>query len=101
MKYLYEDRKLFKVEIHNQGNTWTLQWQGGYKIFNGSSEDFRKYLVKIKASDSGTLPKSTRQKKYKDIVNDILKGKTRHIWVWKHKMKEITFGPISSSHIRW
>lgn len=85
-----DDRKLIKVEIHNQGTTWTLQWSGGYKVFSGSEEDFRKYLISIKASDSETLPKSTRNKKYKDIVDDIKKGRTRHVWVWKHKMKEST-----------
>jgi hypothetical protein len=85
------ERKLYKVEVlWNQGNSFTLKYGGGQtKVFRGTPEAFAKFLQKIKASDNATEPRSKRQIRYMDIVNEIMSGKDHTIWVWDNMMKKV------------
>lgn len=85
------ERKLYKVEVlWNQGNSFTLKYGGGNtKVFRGTPEAFAKYLQKIKASDNATEPRSKRQIRYMDMVNEIMSGRDHTIWVWDNMLKRV------------
>lgn len=83
-------RKLLKVKVINDGGTgWVLSYRGGQKVFHGDVDEFAKFLQKIKASDNETAPRSTRNKTYKNIAQEIQTGTDRIIWVWNTNMKKI------------
>lgn len=85
-----EERKLYKVEvIWDQKNNFTLKYGKNIKVFRGNPESFAKFLQKIKASDNATEPRSKRQIKYMDMVNEIMSGRDHTIWVWDNMMKRV------------
>lgn len=53
--------------------------------FRGTPEGFAKFLKsKLHASDAITKPSSKRGVTYMDMVNAIMDGTCRNIWVWNH-----------------
>lgn len=83
---LNEDRRLVKVEVYNDGNTWTLQWERGHYVFRGNEDQFRRFLIKIQAADTREEPRSYRSMRWKDLAYELANGVDRHIWVWKHML---------------
>ncbi len=79
--------KLIKVTVLWDGrNTFTLNYEKGVRVFNGTKKAFAKFLQKVKASDNQTEPKSLRQIKYKDMVDEVVNGTDSTIWIWKHNL---------------
>lgn len=79
-----ELRSLVLVNVYWNGKTgWSLSFIGGNKVFNGTGENFAKFLRKVQAKDS-THPRSQRNKTYQEIVNDIMDGKERTIYIWSN-----------------
>ncbi len=77
-----EARKLIKVKIRYIKDTWVLGYNGKEKTFYGDDNGFKKILMRIKASDTQTDPKSVRNVKYMDMVQGIKKGKDNCIWIY-------------------
>lgn len=88
MRRMYE-AKLVKVEVFNDGNSWSMQWKGQTYVHRGDTESFSKLLKKIKASDTHKDPKSYRDVTYKQMAADIAGGTDRYIWVWEHMLKKL------------
>ena len=88
MKRMIE-AKLAKVEVFNDGNNWSMQWNGHTYTFQGTIEQFSKVLMKIKAADNYEEPRSYRSMKYVDIANEIANGQDRIIWAWEHTLRKL------------
>lgn len=87
---MIEDRKLVKVSVlYDGGKSWTLQWTGGFHVFQGSQEDFGKFLRKLHVKDDKVEPHSFRSMKYQDISADITATGSSTIWVWAKDLKNI------------
>lgn len=85
---MYE-AKLVKVEVFNDGNSWSMQWKGQSYVHRGDLDSFSKLLRKIKASDDHKDPKSYRDVTYKQMASEIANGSDRFIWVWEHMLKKL------------
>lgn len=87
-----ERRRLVQVKVLYDGHQgWTLYWDNSskFKVFYGTSEDFTKFLMKIKAKENDTLPKSLRNMKYSEIVDQIVNGTQHHLWVWETDLNSL------------
>lgn len=84
-------RKSIKVTVlYNGNNSYTLNTSYSKAfVFNGSPEGFAKFLMKLKVSDNASKPKTIRNRKYMDMVNDIISGKDNIIWIWKHMLDKL------------
>lgn len=89
MRRILTEAKLVKVEVFNDGNSWSMQWAGGNYIHRGDQESFAKLLRKIKAADDHEEPRSYRSERYIDIANEIASGSDRFIWVFEHMLKKL------------
>ena len=90
IKNFSEDRKLIKVTVlHDGGRSWTLQWQGGVKVFQGDIDQFAKFLMSIHAKDDKEDPHSFRSLKYREIADEITNGMDTTIWVWEKDLKSL------------
>lgn len=88
-----EARKLIKVKVLYDGNRgWTLNWNEGanFKVFHGSTEDFVKLLIKMKAKENKEITRSIRTLKYSEIVDQITNGLDRHFWVWSTDLDNLS-----------
>jgi len=84
-------RYLVKIRVFFDGkNKWTLNSKHGVKVFTGTREEFAKYLMRIKAKDDITDPRSFRGMTYLKIVDEILSGKDSFIWVWSNNFPTTT-----------
>jgi len=83
------EAKLVKIEVFNDGDTWTMIWKGGQYVHRGTVESFSKLLMKLKASDDKTDPKSNRSMTYMNIAKEIQFGNDRIIWVFEHMLKTL------------
>ena len=90
IKNYSEDRKLMKVKVlYDGGKSWTLQWDGGFYVFQGSVEDFGNFLKKIHVKDDDQLPHSFRSKTYKNIASGLTNGGKTTLWVWEKDLKKL------------
>lgn len=97
-KSLEEQRSLIKVEIHwDGGKGWVMQYPHGYKVFHGSPEGFAKFMRKLKASDSVSEPASVRNMTYLQIAQELMVGKTRHVWIWSNILNQLTSSVFSEA----
>jgi len=86
---IIKEATLVKVEVFNDGNSWSMQWDGQNYVHRGDLNSFAKLLQKIKAADDHTEPKSNRSTTYNSIAKEIASGSDRFIWVFKHMLRKL------------
>lgn len=84
-----KEATLVKIEVFNDGDSWSMQWPKGNFVFRGKVEEFGKFLMKLKASDDKEDPRSHRSLKYLEIAKEIQYGHDRYIWVWQHILNKV------------
>ena len=88
MRKMLESNKLHKVTIIHDGNqSYTLSWNGKTKVFRGTKEEFAKFLMKLKAKETDSLPKSARRIRYSDMADRASGGKSTSVFVWDYMLK--------------
>lgn len=97
MRYIEDYKRLLKIRVdHQGGNQWYLKPEFtkngpskslGHYIFRGDDEAFRKYLIRMKASDTESDPPSVRSAKYADIVQKMKEPKRTYVWAYSHRWK--------------
>lgn len=90
-----ERNKLIKVRIDYQGDgQWYMKPEynkkgelvhKGGRTFRGTDEEFRKFLMKCKVSDTDSTPASLRKKRYSDIIQDMKRNKKTYVWMYTSK----------------
>jgi hypothetical protein len=91
---LKEIRSLVQVSIsYSDKGAFTLRWINGTKVYNGSPTGFAKFLMQIKAKDTATTPKSFRNFTYREIVQRIMDGNDKSVWVWSNILNKIKQSP--------
>lgn len=76
-------RRLVPVKILFINDSFFLMDDSGKELtIKATPESFSKFLMKLKAMDSGSYPISTRQCTYMDMVDGILKNKDNIVHVW-------------------
>lgn len=55
-------------------------------VFRGSEEGFKKFLKRVKASDSKTYPPSKRHTTYQQMIDDAKSGKHTYVYIWSEKI---------------
>ena len=92
MRYLIRAR----VQYDLPTNTFTLNSdKGGTRVFRGDREAFIKFLMKIKAKDNESDPRSNRKKTYADIADEIISGTDPYIYVWSNTWPDAKFKAIN------
>jgi hypothetical protein len=87
---LKEIRSLVQINIYWNGkNSFSMNWPGGNKVFNGSPEGFAKFLRRIGAKESSSYPRSERYKTYSQIVDDIVTAKDPNVYCWSNILADI------------
>jgi len=85
-------RYLVRIEVLFDGNSrWTMLFEQRQKIVFGDKEQFARLLRKLGASDDKFDPKSFRSMTYKNIVEEIMEGKDRIIWIWSDILFRLPF----------
>lgn len=84
-----DEAKLVKIEVYNDGDTWTMLWKNGQYVHRGTVDSFAKLLMTLKAADDRTDPKSNRSMTYMNIAKEIQFGNDRIIWVFEHMLKRL------------
>lgn len=88
-----ERNRLLKVTIRTAADVWTLKAEQdlrgdmipnlrGEIIFKGNREEFGKFLMKLHAKDTETLPASQRGLKYQEIIQGIVDNTNNEVWIW-------------------
>ena len=88
---------LLKIRVDFQGvDQWVMTPEftkkshasnQGHIIFRGNDDAFRRYLMRIKATDTESDPASNRQVKYKDMVQNMKQFSRTYIWVFSTRWK--------------
>lgn len=87
MKRLNESNKLHKVTILHDGNqAYTFSWDGKTKVFRGTKEELAKFLMKLKAKDTESQPKSVRKARYIDMANKASGGNASVVYVFDYML---------------
>lgn len=99
-KQLSEIRSLVHIDVYWDGKrSFTLNYPGGGKVFNGSAEGFEKFLRKIGAVEGSTLPRSGRTLTYKEIVQNIMTGKDPSLYAWVNRIVDFPERIINESRL--
>jgi len=86
---------LIKAKIMIEGPTQfrilAIEKKDGTKVLNkkpirfrGTEETFAKFLMKLKVKDAESEPATSRNKKYKDMIETAKDGTDPFIWVWSN-----------------
>ena len=59
-------------------------------VFRGSEAGFKKFLKRVKASDSETYPPSKRHTTYQQMIDDVKSGKHTYVYIWSEKIPKAT-----------
>lgn len=84
-------RRLISLNVVWDGtDMFIMTFPGDTITFRGTPEGFAKFLKnKLKAADAMTAPNSKRGVTYKEIVDAILNGQCKTIWVWNYILKDV------------
>jgi hypothetical protein len=75
-------RSLVQCSCYWSGsNSFSINYPGGHHVFNGSPDEFARFLSQVQAKDA-SLPKSQRNISYKQMVQNIVDGKDPVIYIW-------------------
>ncbi len=80
-------KRLIPLKISMEDNDWTLSFESGEKFIKKTTpETMRKALLRMKSKDGGDSTRSHKTTTYKNMMNDVHKGKEVTINVWKSKV---------------
>jgi len=89
-------RFLYKCRITIYKDSYTLNCtplnSNGYKnkslVFRGSEEGFKKFLMKVKAKDTETLPASSKNRTYQQMIDQAKSGEDPYIYIWSNMLPQ-------------
>ena len=86
-------RKLYKVNVMRMGDTYSFNYSGKVKVYRGSEVGLKTLLRRLGAADSASEPRSSREKTFDQITQEIVSQSDPTIYVWSNvidKMQMIT-----------
>ena len=81
-KVLNESRHLVKIEVFVSMGAFTFNFEGRAFVFRGNFEEFRRFLMAIKAKDNKEDPRSFRSETYARIATEIMDGTDSIIYAY-------------------
>lgn len=102
---------LLRVRVDHQGvDQWIMTPEftkkshasnNGHYMFRGDDEAFRRYLIRVKATDTDSDPPSYRNVKYKDMVQKFKEPRRTYMWVYSSKWKSnLNFKEMSMKQLK-
>ena len=90
---LQEQRRLVPVKVYYLSDSFLMQDDAGKEVtVKASPEKFRDLLMKLKAKDEYSQPKSFRDKTYMEIVDGIMNNSDNGIYIWSTYWDKVDVG---------
>lgn len=91
---LLEQRSIIKVTVTTPGKFFVMRWKNkngseGISTYKGKRGNFTRFLKKIQAADAKSSPRSANNATYSNIVDEIVSGKDRDIYVWSSFLDQL------------
>ncbi len=82
-------RKLHKVNVMKMGDTYSFNYSGKVKVYRGSDVGLKTLLRRLGAADTQSEPRSSRERTFDQITQEIVSQTDPTIYVWSNKIDKM------------